>query len=192
MPDVSKILTAIDFYSKEAYDTYMKQHPNADPKNHRVLPPQQNDVKRVDDAIAEKTYESYSDHILGGFGMSDWATPSSVIDEKNLRDDQKVDLISKGFAYAGESLDNMSESEFEKVSNFYSSHQKEFEKADDQIMNSSMFDERYSNMLISNQMKNSNMAIDFSKMSPELRERVKDMDPEEVKKFLAWLANNKG
>lgn len=29
---------AIDFYSKEAYDAYMKQHPKADPKNHRVLP----------------------------------------------------------------------------------------------------------------------------------------------------------
>ena len=31
--------------------------------------------------------------------------------------------------------------------------------------------------------------IDLSKMSPELRERVKDMDQEELRKFIAWLAS---
>ena len=37
-----------------------------------------------------------------------------------------------------------------------------------------------------------NAPIDLSKLSPELREQVKDMDPEELKKFIGWLKERKG
>ena len=37
-----------------------------------------------------------------------------------------------------------------------------------------------------------NANIDLSKLSPELREQVKDMDPEELKKFIGWLKERKG
>ena len=36
-----------------------------------------------------------------------------------------------------------------------------------------------------------NAPIDLSKLSPELREQVKDMDPEELKKFIGWLRRRK-
>ena len=37
-----------------------------------------------------------------------------------------------------------------------------------------------------------NAPIDLSKLSPELREQVKDMDPEELEKFIGWLKERKG
>lgn len=37
-----------------------------------------------------------------------------------------------------------------------------------------------------------NEIIDLSKLSPELRDEVKDMDPEELGKFLGWLKKRKG
>lgn len=40
---------AIDFYSKEAYDEYMKQHPAANPQNHRVLPKEEHTKSSFDD-----------------------------------------------------------------------------------------------------------------------------------------------
>ncbi len=35
------------------------------------------------------------------------------------------------------------------------------------------------------------MDLDIAKLSPELRERVKDWDAEDIAKFLAWLKKNK-
>ena len=37
----NKLLQAIEFDTKEAYDAYMKEHPAADPKNHSIKPQQQ-------------------------------------------------------------------------------------------------------------------------------------------------------
>lgn len=36
-----------------------------------------------------------------------------------------------------------------------------------------------------------NVGFDITKLSPELRERVKDMDEEELQKFIGWLIMNK-
>ena len=36
-----------------------------------------------------------------------------------------------------------------------------------------------------------NAPIDLSKLSHELREQVKDMNPEELKKFIRWLRRRK-
>ena len=34
--------------------------------------------------------------------------------------------------------------------------------------------------------------IDYSKLSPELKAKITQMEPEEVRKFLAWLKEHKG
>ena len=36
------------------------------------------------------------------------------------------------------------------------------------------------------------IGIDLTKMSPELREKVKGWDAEDIRKFLAWLKEHKG
>ena len=42
----------------------------------------------------------------------------------------------------------------------------------------------------SNLSKKQNGGIDFSKMTPELRQKIKDWDTEDIKKFLNWLREN--
>jgi hypothetical protein len=45
--------------------------------------------------------------------------------------------------------------------------------------------------IMSKKAQNSEMKFDFSKLSPELREKVKDWDAEDIKKFLGWLKKQK-
>lgn len=44
----AKKLVAIDFSTKQEYNEYMRKHPLADPKNHRVVPPTKKTVERQD------------------------------------------------------------------------------------------------------------------------------------------------
>ena len=37
-----------------------------------------------------------------------------------------------------------------------------------------------------------NKTFDISKLSPEMREKVKDWDAEDIAKFIGWLKENKG
>ena len=58
----NKLLQAIEFYSKESYDSYMKEHPAADPKNHSIKPQQNKNT--IDDSNLSQRQKELVDNFL--------------------------------------------------------------------------------------------------------------------------------
>jgi hypothetical protein len=124
---VAKLLLSIEFDTQDAYDKYMKQHPDADPKNHSVKKQdkkteEKKPVEKIKEKVKEvvkkhepeklmeKAKKKYGDKLFGGnCGQFAYGMAKYLIDkgEKNV----KLGLITEETDLDGEDIKALQDEE---------------------------------------------------------------------------------